>query len=257
MIKLFPMRISKKISLISIAFLGLSACSYTMEELGVFKDGGPLPRVFDVTQFSDKVVMFDVVTATSFNSCLQCHTTGSKSMNTPEKALALRTEIIESIQSGSMPPKSSGYRQLNDCEKQILETWFEDQVAIRTPTRKVKELSHCGNMVPEKPKEPTDFSKLELTFENLTKEILAPKCLSCHTEEAAKKTVLENYAVIKDQGLLEATAEESMLYKVTVAGMAKRFMPPKNKGIQPLTPEESDFLKRWIDAGAPEIAVKE
>ncbi|MFS4461198.1 hypothetical protein [Bdellovibrio sp. HCB2-146] len=250
------MGFNKTIALISIALLGLSACSYTMEELGAFKTGGRLPRVFDVTQFSDKVVTFEVVTATSLSSCLQCHTTGSKSMNTAEKALALRTEILDSVQSGSMPPKSSGYRQLNECEKQILETWYEDQVAVRTPTRKVKELSHCGNMVPEKPKDPTDFSKLELTFANVTKEILAPKCLSCHTEEAAKKTVLETYTVIKDQGLLEATAEESLLYKVTVAGMAKRFMPPKNKGIPPLTPQESDFLKRWIDAGAPETAVK-
>lgn len=248
------MRMNTPVALFLISLFALTACSYTMEELGFFKDGVRLPRGFDVAQFSERAVDFEVVKATALSTCMNCHTTGSKSMNTPEKALTLQGEILDSIQNQSMPPKSSGYIPLSECEKQILETWFEDQIATRAPSRKVKELSHCGNMQPAKPKEPTDFSKLELSYENLTKEILAPKCMTCHTEEAAKKTVLETYAVIKDQGLLETTAEESMLFKVTVEGMAKRFMPPKNKGIPPLTPEESDYLKRWIQAGAPEFA---
>ncbi|MNL49552.1 hypothetical protein D3C87_1724960 [compost metagenome] len=55
---------------------------------------------------------------------------------------------------------------------------------------------------------------------------------------------------MKDNELILATADESLLYQVTVPGRVKYFMPPKDKGIAPLTEEEQDYLKRWIEAGA-------
>lgn len=222
-----------------------------MEMMGLYKITDRLPGGFDAGAFADKTVDFEVLKVTALNSCLNCHTTGSNSMNTPEKFLALKTEILDSIQKATMPPKSSGYKPLSECEKQILETWLDDQTQSRVPSRKVGELSKCSDVAPAKPKPPTDFAALELSFENLTKEILAPKCLSCHTEENARKTVLESYPLLSAQKLLAETADESMLYKVTI-GTAKRFMPPKNKGIDPLTDAEKDYLKRWIEAGAPE-----
>jgi uncharacterized membrane protein len=243
----------KLMALISILFTlsVLSGCGYPMELLGVYKSSDGLPGGFNAGAFAEKTVDFEVLKVTALDSCLHCHTSGGKSMNTPEKLIALKTEILASIQDGSMPPKSSGYKPLGDCEKQILETWLEDQTQSRAPSRKVGELSKCADAAPAKPKAPTDFAALELSFENLTKEILAPKCLSCHTDETAKKTVLDQYSLLGAQKLLADTAEDSMLYKVTV-GTAKRFMPPKNKGIDPLTDAEKDYLKRWIEAGAPE-----
>lgn len=237
---------------ILIALSTFIGCGYPMEMLGVYKVTDRLPGGFNAGAFADKPVDFEVLKVTTLSSCLNCHTTGSYSMNTPEKAMGLKSEILESIQQGTMPPRSSGYKQLSECEKQILETWFDDQIQTRAPSRKVGELSKCSNVAPAKPKPPTDFATLELTWANLTAEILAPKCLSCHTEENARKTVLEQYSLLNAQGLLAETADDSMLYKVTV-GTAKRFMPPKNKGIDPLTDAEKDYLKRWIEAGAPEL----
>lgn len=235
---------------ILIALTAFTGCGYPMEMLGVYKVTENLPG-FNAGAFADKTVDFDVLKVTTLNSCLACHTTGSYSMNTAEKALALKTEILDSIQKGTMPPRTSGYKQLSECEKQILETWFEDQNQKRAPSRKVGELSKCGDVAPAQPKPATDFATLELSWKNLTSEILAPKCLTCHNEEDARKTVLDQYGLISAQRLLAETADESMLYKVTV-GTAKRFMPPKNKGIDPLTDAEKDYLKRWIEAGAPE-----
>lgn len=94
----------------------------------------------------------------------------------------------------------------------------------------------------------TDFKNLEVSFANLTKEILAPKCLSCHTTETAKKTVLEDTEHIEMKGLLKETAEDSVLYQVCVPGMNKRFMPPKKSGIPALTEDELEYLKKWIES---------
>lgn len=229
----------------------LSGCGYPMELLGVYKVSDNLPGGFNAGAFANKTVDFEVLKVTALSSCLNCHTTGGHSMNTPDKVIAQKSEILESIQKGTMPPKSSGYKPLGECEKQILETWLEDRTQARAPSRKVGELSKCADAAPVKPKPPTDFATLELSYENLTKELLAPKCLSCHTDETARKTVLDQYSLLSAQMLLAETADESMLYKVTV-GTAKRFMPPKNKGIDPLTDAEKDYLKRWIEAGAPE-----
>jgi uncharacterized membrane protein len=243
----------KLTTLISILFAlsTFAGCGYPMEMLGVFKVTDNLPGGFNAGAFADKTVDFDVLKVTALDSCLHCHTNGGKSMNTPEKVIALKSEILDSIQESTMPPKSSGYKHLGECEKQILDTWLDDQNHSRAPSRKVGDLSKCGNAAPGKPKLPPDFSTLELSFVNLTTEILAPKCLSCHTDETAKKTVLDQYALLSAQRLLAETAEDSMLYKVTV-GTAKRSMPPKNKGIDALTDAEKDYLKRWIEAGAPE-----
>jgi uncharacterized membrane protein len=239
------------LTFILFSFSFLSGCGYPMELLGVYKASDRLPGGFNAGAFAEKTVDFEVLKVTALDSCLHCHTSGGKSMDTPEKVIALKSEILDSIQKGSMPPRSSGYKQLGECEKQILETWLDDQTQSRGPSRKVGELSKCSDAAPAKPKAPTDFATLALSYENLSKEILAPKCLSCHTDETARKTVLDQYALLSAQMLLAETAEESMLYKVTV-GTAKRFMPPKNKGIDPLTDAEKDYLKRWIEAGAPE-----
>ncbi|MNL74902.1 hypothetical protein D3C87_2006160 [compost metagenome] len=50
--------------------------------------------------------------------------------------------------------------------------------------------------------------------------------------------------------MIGATAEESLLYNVLIQGRAKYFMPRENSGREPLTPEEIDYVKRWIEAGA-------
>lgn len=235
-----------------LAILGLPlvGCSYPMEELGLFKTGGLEVKGF--SKFQNEKVSFDVVKSTALSTCLECHTSGGRSMNTAEKVLAQKDAILGAINKGSMPPRSAGYKPLTACEKQILETWIDDQVRSRSDVQKVGELSNCGDAEAPVQKPETDLATLELSFENLKKEILGPKCMVCHSTETAKRTILETVADLHKHKLLAATAEESVLYQVTVPGMNKRFMPPQrgNTMLAPLTEAELSYLKRWIEAGA-------
>lgn len=228
----------------------LFACSYPLAELGLIKSGKEI-KVFDLQAFSNKKIDFDLVKSVPLRTCLECHTTGSRSMDSAEKVLKLKGDILESIHKNSMPPKSSGYAPLSDCEKKILETWIEDQEQGRASGVLVKDIPACADAKAPVAKPKTDFKNLELSFENLQKEILAPKCLSCHaTDSPGYQYALDDLQRMKDNELIMATADESLLYQVTVPGRVKYFMPPKNKGIPPLTEEEQDYLKRWIEAGA-------
>lgn len=232
--------------------LSLTGCSYALEELGLFKtDGSGLPQIGSFAAFRDQSVSFEVVKATSLRTCQECHASGSRAMDTAAKVLAQKDSILGAVQRETMPPRSAGYKALNACEKQILETWLDDQTHDRKDVQKVKDLAACADAEAPKEKPATDFKALELSFENLKAEIFNAKCMVCHSKETAKRTVLDDLQVIKEKGLIKESAADSVLYQIVVPGMYKRFMPPQNGkyGIKPLTPEETDYLKRWIDAG--------
>lgn len=226
--------------------LNLTGCSYAFDQLGITKQSPLTPAKIQSSAFSEQLVSFEVVKSLSLRTCLDCHTEGSRSMNTPEKVLAQKDKILNSIYNNSMPPRAGGYQPLTACEKQVLETWLEDQNNNRPSTQKVKDLALCGDAEAPKAQAPTDFANLEVTFENLKTKILTPKCLSCHTTETAKKTLLETTADLEK--FLGESAETSLLYNITVPGSAKRFMPPKRSGIQALTEAEVKFLKKWIES---------
>lgn len=228
----------------------LSGCSYAMEELGVFKTTDGLPKV-GALQFAEQKISFDVLKATALSTCLECHTGGNRSMNTPEKVLAQKEAILNAVHKDSMPPRASGYKPLGACDKQILETWIDDQTHGRKDSPRVKDLAACTDAEAPKTKPKTDFKTLPLSFDNLKTAILAPKCLSCHTTETAKRTILEDMDHIRQKELVKEKAEDSVLYQIVVPGMNKRFMPPARSGIPALNAEELDYLKRWIEAGAP------
>lgn len=241
----------KKLGLISTIFciFALTGCSYTLGELGLYKDG-KVPKL-DLSQMSEMDLNFETVKKISLASCLECHSSGSHAMETPEKLLAQQKEVLASVHDRTMPPKSSGYKNLNECQTKVLETWIEDRVQNRATRAKVKDIAACVGAKPPEAKPKTDFATLELNFENLQREILAPKCLSCHaTDSPGYQYALDDLQRMKDNELIVATADESLLYQVTVQGRVKYFMPPKKSGLQSLTDEERDYLKRWIEAGA-------
>lgn len=231
--------------------LTLSGCSFPLEEAGLFKVGkNGLPNLGTMA-YSDQEITFDVLKSTAMRTCMECHTTGRNAMSTQAEALALSSKILSEVNSNAMPPKSSGYKTLTDCEKQIVETWFDDQAQGRK-SAKIKDLPKCqGAVAPPKEDKP-DISKLEVTFANLQKYIIAPKCLSCHAHDVEDvETVLDSVQAMHDHGVLGATAEDSKIYKI-VLPTAKRQMPPLKSGLPRLTVAEQVFLKTWIDNGAKE-----
>jgi len=217
-----------------------------MEELGLFNKDKAIQK-----SFGDSLISFDVVTQTSLKNCLKCHSTGNHAMRNPEQVLAQKKDILESIHSDKMPPKTSGYPALSACDKMILETWMDDQTQSRQSPLKVNELSACGNIEAPRAEPKTDFKTLPLSFDNFKNEILAKKCYSCHTDEhPGYETDLVDLQDIKDRDMIGATAEDSLLYNVLIQGRSKYFMPREGSGREPLTAEEIDYVKRWIDAGA-------
>lgn len=273
------MMTNSKLLTIAIFLGALSGCSYALEEVGLFKTGTPQLDLLDVGTFAESRITFDLVKSSSLKTCQTCH---SAEMDTAEKVLVQRADILAEVQSEEMPPRSRGFQPLTACEKAILETWIEDQIQGRTEILRVKDLAACGGTDLESPKptpvptpvpspepqpkpqpepepqpepipeplppEDTDLGELELSFANLKRVILEPKCLQCHTAQTARRTILDDLSVIEAQGLLAATAADSLLYRVTVPGLSNRPMPPRRPGLSPLTAAEVDYLKRWIES---------
>jgi uncharacterized membrane protein len=232
-------------------FLVLLGCSDAMERAGIFSGVVKRPQVGVLQNFGEKTVSFEVVRAVSLRNCLECHTTGDHAINTEALVLAHKDDILSEIRNKTMPPRNSGYPLLNECETKILETWIDDKLSHRESSVKVNEIEACANVGAPVTKPKTDFAKLPLNFENLKREILAPKCLQCHAKDSpGYQYNLEDLQDIKDNELVAATPEESTLFKVVNKGMTKIFMPKKSSGIKPLTRQEIDYMKRWIEAGA-------
>jgi uncharacterized membrane protein len=242
-----------RFSLIPLLAFNLSACSFALQEAGLYKSSKNENNSLgsSVGAFADQKISFEVLKATSLRTCLECHTGGKNAIATADQLLALKTTVLSEVATNEMPPKSSGYKSLTDCEKQILETWIDDQ-SKNTESVKIKELSKCGDARPPIKEEKPDLKTLPVTFENLQKYIIAPKCLSCHSADKAEDdVVLDTWAAMTSGDHIGATAEESDLYKMTLP-TARKLMPPRKSGIPALNDDERNFLKTWIDNGAKE-----
>jgi len=108
------------------------------------------------------------------------------------------------------------------------------------------------------------FLHAEVAFEKEILPFLEKKCVQCHKAPFEKdgKTVKPKAGLRMDAAwaiqagsengaILVAgkSGESAMFERVTLPPDDDDFMPPKDKA-DPLTPEETDLLKRWIDEGA-------
>ncbi|MCR9204818.1 MAG: hypothetical protein NXH75_09585 [Halobacteriovoraceae bacterium] len=96
-----------------------------------------------------------------------------------------------------------------------------------------------------------DLNEIKATYSNLVKHIFKAKCIGCHGIKKAKLGVnLEIYEEVFGYSdyffpiVTKNDPDNSGVYTETARGA----MPPKN----PLSQEEVDFIKRWIENGAPE-----
>lgn len=111
---------------------------------------------------------------------------------------------------------------------------------------KIKEIAQGTAQVVE-----IKLEEEKATYENVVKYIFKDKCIRCHGNNRARADVnLEVYEKVFDWSEYFTRIVEK--YDPDASGVytevARGSMPPKN----PLYEEEIEFIKRWIEEGAPE-----
>jgi hypothetical protein len=97
-------------------------------------------------------------------------------------------------------------------------------------------------------------TKVEPTFTSIQQNILIPKCISCHSPGGSADLVpMETYEDLINSeffaSVIPGDSLNSPLYKV-IQPDARRRMPPRSSGLAPVTFEEADAIRLWIDSGA-------
>ena len=105
-------------------------------------------------------------------------------------------------------------------------------------------------------KEPTEGEKL---FSLHIKPLFAEKCIACHGDETEKiksefdmrtrESILRGGEIFEDEVLIPGQGEKSYLYILSTRVEEDLEMPPKES--DKLTKDETEWLRKWIDYGAP------
>ena len=105
-------------------------------------------------------------------------------------------------------------------------------------------------------KEPTEGEKL---FSLHIKPLFAEKCMACHGDEPEKiksefdmrtrESILRGGEIFEDEVLIPGQGEKSYLYILSTRVEEDLEMPPKES--DKLTKDETEWLRKWIDYGAP------
>lgn len=228
----------------------LAGCSEPFSNLGVVSDKDNSIKILSKADLAQETLSYDVLSKTALSSCLNCHSSGSTNLSTAANLAENGDDVLSEIQSGAMPPRSSGFKQLDACEKQMLEYWLDDQSHSRVSTVKVGDLPQCASYsgAPAQPA-PVDFAKLPLSYTNLRDDILAKHCMSCHTTDNPRSKILfDTLDEVQKEGLLGTSSADSKLFAIVTA--TTKFMPPAKSGLPRLNEAEVDYLKRWLDGGA-------
>lgn len=111
-------------------------------------------------------------------------------------------------------------------------------------------------MSPLRAEEPTDGEKL---FALKLKALFASKCLACHGGDPenveggfdmrSRESTLAGGETFGEKVLIVGNGRESFLYKATTRSEEGYEMPPKEA--EKLTAEETNWIREWIDKGAP------
>ena len=116
----------------------------------------------------------------------------------------------------------------------------------------------------DKPKPKQDAKAAAVSFEQQIWPILEKRCIECHSTAAAgpdgkmKKpkggVVLDSKDGItsskKGELVVAKKPDDSLMYKsITLAADHEDRMPPAKKG-EPLSKDETDLIKQWIEGGA-------
>jgi hypothetical protein len=233
--------------IIIFSFLSLNSCDYHIQ-----KNSGLQPTT-DKTFDLESTVTLALVQQSVLDVCLRCHS----GVNSPNLSSAdgLRENIFEiqrQVESNQMPPSSDGYSPLGDCQKNILRAWVADGMP-ETSTQKILDLPKCQQETLP-PSTATSILQIPLNYQTFTSQILQARCLHCHNADSgdpdASQILLYPFsALIAHRNLLGPDSRHSKLVSLVSRADDNR-MPPLSES--PLSTEQIEFIKKWVDAGHPE-----
>lgn len=221
-----------KILLNTFIFMTLASCGNYSE----LKDEGFLD-FSGLDRFKDQAITFERVKAEIFKPhCISCH----KGYEDYENVVSDISAIENSINIGRMPKNAPA---LGSEERLLLRAWITQGM-----------LNGTG---PVKPLPPAPIE--EFSFENVSKRILVPKCLICHSEAGQASfldlTTRQKIFDLRDEDFfgekfLDFNAPEKS-YLIKIIEDEEEPMPPVWSGLKRLTKEDVDLLKGWIQRGLP------
>ena len=233
--------------LMSIIVIALTSCNYNIIK-GTQTPSGP-------SSFSENTTVdASVIQQSVLSSCTRCHAGNTNPNLSTFAAIVSQIDRVKAqVLSNQMPPASSGYAALTDCQKDILLEW----IRLGTPdtsNSKVTDLPACKQGLPSKPIE-QPILELPLNYKTFAEKILQPRCLHCHNEKSgdldASQYLLYPYSeLIAHKKLFGSDSAHSKLYKIVSRDDEERMPPPKDSAA--LASDELEFIRRWLDAGYPE-----
>lgn len=206
--------------------LQLVGCNYSLTKTPQVSEG-----IGEVQVLSFQTVNKSIIQP----KCLECHSSaggdaGGVNLESYEQVMRHISSIQSEIASDSMP-KNRG--KLTAKEKKMVLDWIVAG-APRNPTDSTQPTEPTPPTTPTPPTEP----EVKFTYERVNKEVIAPRCLGCHSAPNDRGGVnLETYESVMEN----ANSVESEIQ----SGSMPR---PRNK---PLTPEQKELILKWLSMGAP------
>lgn len=225
-----------KIMFILMVVFLLGSCSYKKEKQQMKKH--PL----EIGTFSAESLSYKLMNEFIFRpKCISCHgNAGGISLGSFSDVVSHLQDIERvSVHEKSMPPGAP----LNVRQQDILLTWIRAGAPEFATDREIPPL-------------PTPQpAPLEPKFVSIKENIFQSKCLACHSPTGEGKRIpLNTPEDLIDSPLelvIPGNSEESGLYIAVYREDSKR-MPPPNSGLSPLSQEEMEIIRQWIDNGAKE-----
>lgn len=201
----------------------ITACGNSTE----FKES-PIPRIsggFALESLTFKNIREQILEP----HCLKCHL-GYKEY---EVVFDQKEAILEAIIQGRMPKNSSA---LDDQLKGLIIAWVGQGAPLGT-----------GNIPPGQ-------SKLEPTWDSLSKKIIFPKCVQCHNPQGQASfldlSTRQKFFEQRDE-LLNNFDDVENSYLIEVLTDPDEPMPPQWANIERLKDREIKVLIEWIKQGLP------
>lgn len=199
--------------------------------------------------------------------CLMCHDqTSDTPLETYEQVKAKISEISNQVfEQGTMPPEGS--EALTPDELAILKTWTSEggpEHSDTTPSATPSAIESNSSISPSpspsldsptpspSPKESHGSAECKSFthrpgFEEMTKKIITPLCLDCHSKfhskENSKNLIKYENVVSYKEKIIERTFNPS----------TEKPMPPKTHPVQPSS-GDLELFKTWISLGMPKDA---